>query len=145
MDSYIFITSDADTENKIMSGLRFLRAASNDLCRTRLTVRRECADDQRTQREPGFLSLTTHGKMPETPRPTTGFHIQSRRIERAEGPFFRPVCPHPRAGTHASRLSGYGGREHIRHAGRAHDALLAHPRIGLLQLCSPLIAPENLA
>jgi hypothetical protein len=47
-------------------------------------------------------SLTTHGKMPEAPRPTTGFHIRSRRIERAEGPFFRPVCPIPGpASTHA--------------------------------------------
>ena len=43
------------------------------------------------------------------------------------------------------RSSGDDEREHIRHAGWVPDALLVHPGIGPLQLCSAFISPEYLA
>ena len=49
------------------------------------------------------------------------------------------------ARTPARRSSGDDGREHIRHAGWVPDALLVHPGIGPLQLCSAFISPEDLA
>jgi hypothetical protein len=39
--------------------------------------------------------------------------------------------------------SGDDGREHVRHAGKVADALLFHPGIGPLQLCSAFFAPED--